>query len=190
MSVRIIDLDPNDQGIRQRAAELLVEGFRELSPESWNDLPSALEEVEEALDLGSVRVALDDSGDVVGWIGARPGYRGRVWEIHPVVVDEASRRQGIGRALLEDVERLAADGGALTLTLGSDDEIGSTSLAGVDLYPTPLDHLARIADVGGHPFGFYLRCGFSLTGVLPDANGFGRPDIFLSKRVTPRSTHD
>jgi aminoglycoside 6'-N-acetyltransferase I len=37
--------------------------------------------------------------------------------------------------------------------------------------------------VSGHPFGFYRRLGFVLVGVLPDANGPGRPDIFLAKRL-------
>lgn len=190
MSVRVVDLDPADQGMRQRAAEILVEGFRDLSPGWWNDLPSALEEVDEVVGLGVARAAVDESGDVLGWIGAQPHYRGRVWEIHPLVVNPAHQRRGIGRALLADIEELAAGRGVLTLSLGSDDETGLTSLAGVDLYPDPLEHLARITDVGGHPFAFYLRCGFAVSGVLPDANGFGRPDIFFAKRVTPRSTHD
>ncbi|MQC25305.1 MAG: N-acetyltransferase, partial [Chloroflexi bacterium] len=38
---------------------------------------------------------------------------------------------------------------------------------------------------GGHPFEFYQRCGFVLVGMLPDANGPGRPDIYMAKRVSP-----
>jgi hypothetical protein len=29
---------------------------------------------------------------------------------------------------------------------------------------------------GGHPFAFYRKPGFALAGVLPDANGRGKPE--------------
>lgn len=32
---------------------------------------------------------------------------------------------------------------------------------------------------------FHVRLGFVVAGVLPDANGRGKPDIFLAKRVSP-----
>ena len=64
-----------------------------------------------------------------------------------------------------------------------DDEDYQTSLSGIDLYPTPFEHLARIRNVRGHPYEFYLKVGFSLVGVLPDANGPGKPDIFMAKRL-------
>ncbi len=38
---------------------------------------------------------------------------------------------------------------------------------------------------GGHLYGFYQRVGYTIVGVLPDANGFGRPDIFMAKRIVP-----
>ncbi len=66
---------------------------------------------------------------------------------------------------------------------GSDDEVDRTSLGDIDLFPDPLTHLTRIRNTGGHPFEFYLRCGSVLAGVLPDASGFGKPDIFLAKRI-------
>lgn len=73
----------------------------------------------------------------------------------------------------------------MTLWLGTDDDDGRTSLGGVDLYPAVLDQLAAIRNLGGHPLGFYQRVGFTVVGCLPDANGPGKPDILLAKRVTP-----
>jgi aminoglycoside 6'-N-acetyltransferase I len=89
----------------------------------------------------------------------------------------------MGRALVADLERIAAARGAMTLIVGSDDEVGLTSLSGIELYPDPLEHLARLEDRGGHPFPFYAKCGFVVTGVVPDANGFGQPDIQMAKRI-------
>ncbi len=43
-------------------------------------------------------------------------------------------------------------------------------------------HLAALRDLGGrHPFRFYRRLGYVVTGCMPDANGPGRPDIYMSK---------
>lgn len=66
---------------------------------------------------------------------------------------------------------------------GSDDEHGQTSLGGVDLYADVAESIASIRNRGGHPYEFYLKAGFRVVGVLPDANGVGKPDIFLAKRV-------
>lgn len=61
-----------------------------------------------------------------------------------------------------------------------------TSLAGVDLYDDVPRHLAGLHDLGRqHPFLFYRKLGYVVTGVMPDANGRGRPDIFMSKRLLP-----
>jgi aminoglycoside 6'-N-acetyltransferase I len=179
--MEISDLDPGDLAARTRCAELLVIGFREMAPDHWEDLDDGLDEVNECLEFGEVRIAVDD-GKIVGWVGGRPTYA-RVWELHPLVVDPDARRRGIGRALVDDIGHVVAEHGALTLTLGTDDEVGWTSLHGEDLYPDPLLHLARIEDTGGHPFVFYMKCGFFVTGVTPDANGLGKPDIHMSKRV-------
>ncbi len=42
---------------------------------------------------------------------------------------------------------------------------------------------AHIEDLGGHPFAFYRRLGYAVVGVLPDANGYGKPDSLIAKRV-------
>jgi aminoglycoside 6'-N-acetyltransferase I len=180
--VGVIDLC--DEEHIQQAAALLVEGFREHWPDAWPDLNSALAEVRESLAPGRIsRVALDENGSVAGWIGGIPEYDGRVWQLHPLVVRADRQRRGVGRALVTDLEQRVAERGGLTLWLGTDDEDNMTSVAGIDLYPDVLDHLARISNLRGHPYSFYLKCGFVIVGIMPDANGSGKPDIYMAKRV-------
>ncbi len=99
------------------------------------------------------------------------------------MVKSAHHGRGIGRSLVADLEVRVAERGGLTLWLGSDDVNGMTTLAGVDLYPDLLGHLGDIRNLQGHPYEFYTKLGFSLSGVMPDANGPGKPDIFLAKRI-------
>ncbi len=185
--MRIVAPHPDDEETIRQIGALLVEGFAEHWPNAWPTLHVALAEVRESFGPDRVsRVALADDGTVVGWVGGIGTYDGNVWELHPLVVGPAHRRQGIGRALLADLESQVAARGGHTLWLGADDEAGQTSLAGLDLYPDPLAHLARIRNLGGHPYEFYQRLGFTIVGVMPDANGPGKPDIFLAKRVQSR----
>ncbi len=178
----IVDL-ASDVRLIEPTAGLLLDTFRNRT-EDWQDLDSAREEVLASLAPDRIsRVLADDSGVVIGWIGGISTYGGRVWELHPLAVRASHRRQGIGRALVEDLERCVASRGALTLWAGSDDEHGETTLSGADLYPDIPGAIARIRNLKDHPFEFYLRLGFRIAGVLPDANGFGKPDIFLAKRV-------
>ena len=46
-----------------------------------------------------------------------------------------------------------------------------------------LEHLAKIKNIKGHPCEFYQKMGFVIVGIMPDANGPGKPDIFMSKRI-------
>ena len=179
--MEILDLARQPEAVREQAAVLLVEGFVE--PRGWPDLSLARQEVAHVLGEGFARAALD--GEVLlGWVGGLREYGGRVWELHPLVVHREHRRRGLGRALVAAFEAEAAARGALTITLGTDDDSGMTSLAGVDLYADVPRHIAELRDLGrGHPFLFYRKLGFVVTGVLPDANGRGKPDIYMSKRV-------
>lgn len=182
---RIVDLNRGDQDRIAETAKLLQEGFKGRS-HAWPTMDAALEEVEESLANGRVsRVALNAEGAVVGWIGAQhmEGYPGKVWELHPLVVDARQRRLGLGRMLVTDLEEKLRAVGCRTIYLGTDDEAFETSLGGADLYPDLPKALANIQNPGGHPYEFYQRLGYTIVGVLPDANGPGKPDIFMAKRL-------
>lgn len=182
--MRIIDLAFESQALHDSAAKLLVSEFE--APSGWPDFETAREEVARVLREGFARAALVGD-DLAGWIGGLPEYHGRVWELHPLVVRREYRRRGVGRALVAALEQEVQLRGGLTITLGTDDDAGMTSLAGVDLYPDVPGHLRELRDLGSsHPFLFYRRLGFVATGVIPDANGRGRPDIYMSKRVPER----
>lgn len=184
MQVHIVDMPSDDEDIHRQMATLLVEGFREHWPDAWPTLERALKEVREALQPGRInRIAVDGQGNVLGWIGAIYGYNGYAWELHPLVVHPAHQRKGIGRALVVDLEQRVREQGGITLYLGSDDVDYMTSLSGVDLYRDVLGYLANIRNLRGHPYEFYQKVGFTIVGVLPDANGLGKPDIYLAKRL-------
>jgi aminoglycoside 6'-N-acetyltransferase I len=124
-----------------------------------------------------------ESEQLLGWIGAVRGYSHSL-ELHPLVVDPPLHRQGVGRALVAALEARALKDGYLAIHLGADDEVGGTSLFGADVFPGALAKLAAItATERGHPFFFYRRLGYEPVGLIPDANGFGKPDILMSKRL-------
>ena len=182
--MKIIDLAPTDDTLVEQATTLLLEGFRAHSPASWPDHESALQEVHKALAPGKIcRAAIDEAGNVLGWVGGNSQYDGHVWELHPLVVDPRYQRRGIGRALVNDLEKRVRERGGLTILLGTDDEDGMTTLSGVDLYDDTWERIANVRNLRGHPYEFYQKLGFRIVGVVPDANGIGKPDILMAKRV-------
>ena len=100
----------------------------------------------------------------------------------------AARALGIPQSRLSQIlngrRSITADT-ALRLSrwLGTDDENRMTSLAGRELWPDPLGQVANIRNLAGHPYEFYQKVGFTIVGVLPDANGPGKPDIFMAKSI-------
>jgi len=164
------------------AARVLHAAFAPLGV--WTTVAEARQEVLDSIAPDRIsRVAVAGDGAVVGWIGAIREYDGLVWQLHPIVVDEAQRRRGVGRALIMDLEELLIARGALTLWAGSDDLAGETSLGEIDLYAALPNAFGAVRSWGSHPLPFYRRLGFHVIGVMPDANGPGRPDIFLGKRL-------
>ena len=180
--MKIGDLDPADEAAIAQVARIVVDAFRGHTP-SWPDLASAEAEVRESFAEDRISLVAREGDVVLGWIGGIKEYGGHAWELHPLAVDPAHHGEGVGRALVAALEQQVTARGATTLYLGTDDEDGRTSLSDTDLYPDPLEHLAAITNPGRHPYEFYLACGFSIVGVIPDANGPGKPDILMARRL-------
>lgn len=177
----IAPLDPTNRTHTSQAATIIHEAFP-----TW--MPSRAEydqEVADALAPDRICLAATRGADLLGWIGAIPEYS-HAWELHPLVVRPDVPGQGIGRALVASLEARLVAAGALTLYLGTDDDgpTPGTTAGGVELFPDPIAHAARFRPVD-HPAGFYARLGFVLIGLIPDANGPGKPDVLMAKRLVP-----
>jgi aminoglycoside 6'-N-acetyltransferase I len=176
-------LRANDKDAIDQAAQLLVEAFPH-----WRPTPEmARDEVNQALEPDRICLVARAGDKILGWIGAIPGYS-HAWELHPLVVRADFRRVGVGSSLVAELEERVRAVGALTLHLGTDDDgpTPGTSAGGVELFPDVLSHAANLMVID-HPAGFYLRMGFEIVGLIPDANGLGKPDILMAKRVNSRT---
>lgn len=179
----IIDLKLEHQKYVAQVAAILVEAFAHF-PETFDTLEQARAEVLESFQPNRIsRVALDENDDAVGWVGGIPQYDGNVYELHPLAIKPSHQGRGIGRALVADLEQQVRARGAITVVLGTDDEFDGTNLYGQDLYPDIAARISGIKNIRKHPYEFYQKCGYVIYGILPDANGFGRPDILMAKRV-------
>jgi aminoglycoside 6'-N-acetyltransferase I len=182
-TITIIDLHHDNTVAIQQVVRLLIDGFAHL-PGAWKDMESALTEVHESFGPDNIsRIAINEQKQIVGWIAGHSAYDGNVWELHPLVVSVAHQNQGIGRRLVLDFEEQVKRRGALTITLGTDDEANQTTLSGIDLYPNVWQHIADIKNLRHHPYEFYQKLGYVIIGVIPDANGPGKPDILMAKSI-------
>lgn len=180
MDVDILPFQNLSKAQLAQAARILKDAFAHM--------PSAFEDVEEEVasflnDEDRAAYAAVEDGAVLGWIGRIETYS-HAWELHPLVVDPPRQRQGIGAALVRDLETRVKAAGVLSLYLGSDDDYGGTNLFGADLFPGVAGKIATIAETGGHPFAFYAKLGYEVVGLIPDANGPGKPDIMMAKRLS------
>ena len=180
MGLEIINMHQLNRDQLVQAAQILTDSL----PEGWPTFLDAMEEIERLMDPENTLLAAVENDDVIGWGGIIPEYGGKVFELHPLAVRSDRRGYGIGSAIVAALEDEARKRGGLTIRVGADDEKegGETSLANADLYD---DLPAKIRDFlpGTHQSGFYMKLGYKIIGVVPDANGPGKPDIFLGKRL-------
>lgn len=185
VGVAIRDLDPADVGLLDALAQLSVDAAAVHAPQWLPTLADAHEELRDASAQGHTTRVLYEDGTPRGWGSVFPVY-GSVWEFHPLLVDVAYHRRGFGSRLVHDLEGHAAVAGAGVLFVSTSDETGATSLSGTDLYADPIGALARFEVSESPAAAFWVRMGFSLVGLLPDAEGRGKPSIHLAKRPKPQ----
>ena len=179
--MQIVDMSQLSPEQQAQAAQILTDSI----PIGWPTLEDAWEELRERLVPENTMLAAVADGLVLGWGGIlAPIYNGNVFELHPLAVRSGMRGQGVGRAIVLALEAAARNQGGLTIYLGADDERegGETSLANVDLYDNLPERIKNF-NPGTHQSGFYMQLGYKIIGVMPDANGYGKPDIIWGKRL-------
>jgi len=174
----IIDLfeKSNEQYVKE-AANLLIACF----PHAYGDC--AFEEMNNILDEERIAVMAVEDNHLAGFVGAIPQYGVTGWELHPLVVNETYRNKGIGSQLVYRLEKEVALRGGIVMYLGTDDEFRRTTLSGTDLFDDLYEKIQNIKNIGNHPYEFYQKIGYKIVGLIPDANGPGKPDIWMAKRL-------
>ncbi len=168
----------------EEAARILFEAFKKLGKDAWPTLDAARQEIGECIAKPNICIGVTADGALGGWIGLRPMYE-KTWELHPLAVDPARQGRGLGRSLLAHAEERAQEKGIIGIVLGTDDETEATSLSqGALTAKNALDALLHIRNVKRHPFEFYQKCGYAPVGVIPNANGPNKPDIFMWKNIS------
>lgn len=180
----LIDLKHEGQRVLNEAAVMLYNEFLQTAPHSWNTMEAALREVRECVSGDFICIGLLNKERLICWAGLRPMCGRITWELHPMVVAGEFQGKGAGRRLVTELEGIARKHRILNIVLGTDDETGRTSLYGKDLYKADLyQEMTGIKNLERHPYEFYRKMGYTIIGIVPDANGPGKPDIWMGKRL-------
>ncbi len=164
-----------------KAAEVLCDTFNSLGNSHWPDLESSLKEVRECCAAPNICIGICERGEMLGWVGLRPMYA-KTWELHPLVVSSRHQKGGLGRMLVAELEERARALGIIGIVLGTDDEQDQTSLSKIDIDSENIfREIAGIKNLSRHPFEFYKKCGYIIVGIIPNANGYRKPDIWMWK---------
>jgi len=167
----------------KEAEKMLIETFSKAN--MWPDLDKnkAAETVNKCLNDKNICLGITVNNSLIGWIGLRPMYE-KTWELHPMVVKNDCQKKGYGKILLKEAEKIARENGIIGIFIGSDDETNKTSLSDKEITGENIfDEIKNIKNYKNHPFEFYIKCGYCIIGMIPNANGPKKPDILLWKDI-------
>jgi len=182
MEYKICEINESEN-IKEQAAKILLEAFPEAN--MWLDLneKKALDTVNECIASENIAIGININDQLIGWIGLRPMYE-KTWELHPLAIKPEFQGKGYGRVLLFELEKIAQEKGIIGIVAGSDDDTNKTSLSEKEITGENIfEEIKNIKNNKNHPFEFYKKCGFSIIGVIPNASGPQKPDIWLWKDI-------
>ena len=182
MEYRICCINESED-IKKQAAQILLETFSE--DNMWPDLneKTAFETVNECIAGENIAIGIKNKDQLIGWVGLRPMYK-KTWELHPMAIKHEFKRKGYGKILINELEIIAQENEIIGIVAGSDDEMNKTSLSEKEITRENIfEEIKNIKNYKNHPYEFYIKCGFSIIGIIPNANGPNKPDIWLWKDI-------
>jgi aminoglycoside 6'-N-acetyltransferase I len=93
----------------------------------------------------------------------------------------------MGTLLSRNQKNRPLGNGSLVVDAISQVKNNQTTLSGRNLFPNVYEHVAQIRNLKQHPYAFYQKLGYVIVGVIPDANGLGKPDILMTKSLVWRA---
>ena len=144
----------------------------------------SIDDTIELINKSFISLGYIENNILIGYTGLLEMYSNITCELHPLIIKSGYRNMGIGSKLLKEIEREAKSKNVLNIMLGSDDEDFRTNLHQFDFNNTDISYIFdNIKNINNHPYEFYQKNGYKIAGIFPDANGIGKPDIWLWKQL-------
>lgn len=138
----------------------------------------------EMINNSFISIGYIENNILIGYVGLLKMYSNITLELHPLIIKEEYRNIIIESKLLKEAERIAKEKNALNIMLGSDDKHYRTNLSKFDFNNTDISEILKnIKNINNHPYEFYQKNGYKIVGIFPNANGIGKPDIWLWKQL-------
>jgi aminoglycoside 6'-N-acetyltransferase I len=170
----------------EQAANILIETFPKAG--MWTDIDKekALKTVNDCAADENICIGIKINDRLIGWVGLRPMYE-KTWELHPLAISPKFQGKGYGKILMNELENIARGKCIIGIFCGSDDESNKTSLSEKEITGENIfEEIKNIKNKKNHPYEFYIKCGYSIIGIIPNANGHQKPDILLWKDISKK----